>query len=322
MASIADMLVQQAGTPIESPNVNYGANLAQGLETGANIAFKAEQLAQQKQELETKKAQHEDLKYDKFIDALQKGANYQGSARTNYYQKWLPRYRDSLGLTDAFPDESLQFATATPENLARLETLKADVQSGKLSRAQAIGVMNDPTSFADVPPDIKETAYKDLQEDAKTAINAEAQRQQMYAQESRFQREQRATGDQALRDQGRHSPHQRRAAAAHRLQRAARRPRRHRGPKRGEDPLQGDALWARALHDAERPVGPALHTLQLAGRRFWPLQSPRERRLSCRLLWLPRREPRRSGSRLVRVVPVGGARQLGNRLELLLPLIR
>lgn len=183
MATIAEILIGQAG---QAGTMKQGGDPAQSFVQGASLAMEKEKLEQQKAALSQKKQELETAKMDKFIDALQKGAAYQGSARTNYYQKWLPKYRDSLGLTAEFGDESLKFATATPENLARIQTLVAKVQDGEMSRADAIATINNPTQFADIPPEIIESAYKELDEAAKTAIGAEAQSKALQAANIRF----------------------------------------------------------------------------------------------------------------------------------------
>lgn len=197
MASIAEILIGQAGEAGRlKQEGDLGQSLARGFQIGSELALKQEQLAAQKAKVMQEKEQLAGAKMEKFVDALQKGANYQGSARTNYYQKWLPKYRDSLGLTQDFPDDSLKFATSTPENLSRIQTLVAKVQSGEMSRQDAILTLNNPTQFADVPPDVVESAYKELDDAAKTAIGAQAQRDALMASNNRFQQSEARQGEQ------------------------------------------------------------------------------------------------------------------------------
>lgn len=186
---LVDQLIQQAGQKIDS---NLGAGHAANVAAGAQIVQHAQELQMRRAEHDKKKQELEGAKMEKFVDAIQKGANYEGAAQNNYFNKVLPRYRDSLGLTEVFPTESLQFATATPENRARLQTLIGQVQNGELNIKEAIAVANDPVAFADVPPFVKEAFYKDVTKANETRIGAEAQANALRATNSRFQQGQEA----------------------------------------------------------------------------------------------------------------------------------
>lgn len=167
----------------------------------AQVANQREQLAQAKLKNQQDMKIAQGAKMEKFVDALQKGANYQGAARTNYYNKWLPTYRDSLGLTEAFPDEALKFATMTPENMARVNTLTARVRdpNDPLTEAEAIAILQDPTKFADIPPEVFTETTNQLAEAAKTKIGAQAQIASRQQQEDQFQRGQTATEERSFK---------------------------------------------------------------------------------------------------------------------------
>jgi hypothetical protein len=207
MASIAEILIGQADQTIKSTGqqTSLSDSISKGVQNYAqiaNIALEKEKLVLLKQKAAKEQEDVSSAKMEKFVEALSKGANYQGPARTNYYQKWLPKYRDSLGLTQDFPDDSLKFATATPENLSRIQTLVANVQSGKMSRQDAIATLNNPTQFADVPPDVIESTYKEFDEAAKTNIQAQAQTAQRLQSAAQFQQGQTAQELQALDARG------------------------------------------------------------------------------------------------------------------------
>lgn len=168
MASLAEMLVAQSGQKIDfNQGADYAGNLRAGLQTGAEIAQRAEQMRAQRAQLEQKKAELEGAKMDKFLEAFQKGANYTGTAQKKYFEQVLPRYRDSLGLNGLIADDELKFVTATPENRARIATLVDDVRNGRRSVEEVTGIIKDPVSFADVPQEFLEATYKEVGEAGK-----------------------------------------------------------------------------------------------------------------------------------------------------------
>jgi len=116
----------------------------------ANLGQQIAGIAAQREQLEMAKQQMEEAKLTKFVDALDKGKTFKGVARSNYYKKFMPRMRDSLGLTDKFPDEALEFMTADEENLNRVAMLAAQVQEGTLTGTRALEIAHDPVKFAQI----------------------------------------------------------------------------------------------------------------------------------------------------------------------------
>lgn len=209
MASISEILIGQADQAIKS--TGQQTSLADSIGKGVDMYSKVAQIALQKEQLEQAKQKamkdQEDLqgaKTEKFLDAITKGMNYQGQARSKYFKQHLPRYRDALGLTQDFPDDTLEFVTATPDNLARLQTLVAKVQdpNSGMDRAQAIQLLQDKTAFADVPPEIIESTYKELDKAAETKIQAQSQIAQRAQSAAQFQQGQTAQELQALDARG------------------------------------------------------------------------------------------------------------------------
>lgn len=199
MASFAEMMYQSQTQSAQ----NTGAGLADSVVRGASLALQKEQndlakvkLAQDKKALGT-------AKYEKFVEALDKGVKYEGAAKTNYYTKILPQYRDALGLTDAFPDQTIDFTTKTPQNIARLQTIIARTRDPKdpLTEAEAIALINDPVAFADVTPEYRTEATQELAKAATTKINAKAQMASLEAQNMRQDKEFERTGSKKVAEE-------------------------------------------------------------------------------------------------------------------------
>lgn len=174
MATLAEMM---AGAALESSDPTKFNNTTQAFASGAQIAQKAEELQQSKMQIEQKKQDLQSAKYEKFVEAMQKGNTLKGQARSNYYNKVLPKYRDSMGLTEDFPDESLQFNTSTPEMYARTETLINQTMQGKVSPEEAIQKFNDPVYMVGVNPTYEETEafYENVRDAEKTRLQTQAQ---------------------------------------------------------------------------------------------------------------------------------------------------
>lgn len=177
MASFADTLVQaqvQATTP-GTPDI------AGNLQQGAQLAQHAEQLQMQQEELAQKKQQLVEARLEKFANAVEKGQQYAGKAQANYYNKFLPQYKNALGLKDMITDDSLAFMTASPENASRFNTLVADVREGRIKAQDAFATLGDPTQFADVTPAMSQQ----IQDAQKSLLGNQAQMAKtVYTQQS------------------------------------------------------------------------------------------------------------------------------------------
>lgn len=182
MASISEILVGVASdTAAKSGSglASAGSSISQGIQNYsqlAELAARKEQLEQQKAQAAQQAKQLESAKLDKFVSAIDKGSSLKGSARSNYYNKVLPQYRDALGLTNTFPNESLQFATSSPETLSRVQTIIADVRSGKITEQQGIALFNDPVSMMGVKPTYDEAtaAVEEIQKASEFALSKAA----------------------------------------------------------------------------------------------------------------------------------------------------
>lgn len=142
MATFAEMIYQGAQQDLAQPTAAAGA--MQGLASGIQLAQQVEQIKSSKAQIEHQKEQLKLAKLDKFMNAVEAGQKYAGKAQSNYYDKYLPKLRDTLDLGDMFPDDALSFMTASPENIAALQVLKAKVRRGEMSMEQAIAEATDP----------------------------------------------------------------------------------------------------------------------------------------------------------------------------------
>lgn len=167
---LADMLV---GSALQGAQ-NTGAGLANSVHQGANLALEAEKIQQNAMKLQQDKEQLQSAKYEKFMTALQHGMKFEGQGRSNY-MKSMKTYRDSLGLTNDFPDEQLSFWTSTPEIMARMNTIIAQVRDGKLSEEQGVAMFQDITTAGDVPPEVMDEQTTKLAAAGTTQVNANAQ---------------------------------------------------------------------------------------------------------------------------------------------------
>lgn len=170
MASLADMFVQGQ---IEATDPSKGPDLAGNYAKGAELAYHAEGLKQQQQQIEIQKDQLQQAKLDKFVTAVEKGQQYTGKAQSNYYNKFLPAYKKTLGsdIDQMIPDDALAFMTASPENIGKFHTLVADVKDGHITAQKAIETLNDPIQFANVTPDM----FKAIDESQKTFLGNQTQ---------------------------------------------------------------------------------------------------------------------------------------------------
>lgn len=176
MASFAELMV---GSGLQN-SANAGAGLADAFGKGAELALKAEQVKQQRDQLNSQQAQLEQARLAKFAEAVEKGQQYAGKAQSNYYNKFLPAFRDSLGLTKHFSNDTLAFMSASPENLGRFNTLLADVRSGHKTEQQAIAILQDPVQFGDVPPTSK--MMEQIGEASKFSLGQQLERDKQKAQ--------------------------------------------------------------------------------------------------------------------------------------------
>lgn len=190
MASFAEMIY---GTAEKSIDKSTDGIVEAGMQ-GAELALKQEQLMQQKAQLQQKKAELENAKIEKFVNAIQAGANYKGQAKTNYYNKAMPIYRDSLGLTEQFPDDTIKMIAADDLTMAKFNALASKVRRSELSAAGAIAMLNNPVDFANVPPEVKEDLYDQLGDAEKVAVQAESQRNSIMAQNMRQEKDIASTG--------------------------------------------------------------------------------------------------------------------------------
>jgi len=142
---IADMLVQ-SGLQSSQQAPDITGNLQQGAALGLHI----QQIQQQRAELEQKQAEHKQALLENFNNSVAKVHEFKDASSRSQYVKFLKSQNQQLGL--GVPDASLDFAFASPENIARVGTLQTMVGEGKLTGEQAMSVLSDPSKFSELVP--------------------------------------------------------------------------------------------------------------------------------------------------------------------------
>lgn len=168
MARLSEIMLQ---AQLEATDPNKAQDWSQPFRQGVQLAQQAQQVQMEREQLEMKKQQAQELKLQKFAEAVEAGQKYAGKAQSNYYNKFLPQYKNALGLQDMISDDALGFAMATPENQAKFHSLIADVREGRMTAQDAIAVASDPVKFADVTP----TMLSQIGEAQKTYLGNAAQ---------------------------------------------------------------------------------------------------------------------------------------------------
>ncbi len=149
MATLAETMFQAALQSSAPENFN---NTTQAFASGAAIAQHAQQLQQQQQEMDMKKQQLQEAKMDKFATAVEKGQQYSGKAQSNYYNKFLPQYKTSLGLDNVISNDAIQFNGADEGMIRRQGHLVSLVNQGKMNMAEAIATYHDPQKMVSLFP--------------------------------------------------------------------------------------------------------------------------------------------------------------------------
>lgn len=149
MATIAERLLGIASESIQQ----NAPDIAGGMTKGIELAQQAEQINMQRQKLEQDKQTLQMTRIDKFVGAIQNAYKFKDPRdRKAYTTTFLPKYRDQLGLTEVFPDETLQFGLGSDENYGRTATVVNMVANRQLSHEDAIAIFNDPQRFAEITP--------------------------------------------------------------------------------------------------------------------------------------------------------------------------
>ena len=169
MASISDTLVNSALKQAT------GDQAQAGVESMTKLGEHIQNTQIKRQEVEAQKAKLADAKLTNFVGAIEKGRKFSGPARNNYYKNFLPKYRDSLGLNEMFPDESLAFSLSADSDLARMATIRSKIQRREISAEQGVQMWLNPTELADVPPTLSKEIADEFAEAERSAEGFNAQ---------------------------------------------------------------------------------------------------------------------------------------------------
>lgn len=118
----------------------------------ASIAQHAEELQLKKQQLQQKNAELAQAKLGKLYDYVKEARNYDTASARNNYLKSALGYRNTMGIDPkAIPDEQI-LSLGMDENMGRFATLDMEVGSGRMDKASALKIMNNPQALAQVVP--------------------------------------------------------------------------------------------------------------------------------------------------------------------------
>lgn len=148
MASIAELLITGTQKSISEDSPNF----AESYKDAATIALQREQMELKRQEIQKQQKDVMETKIGKLTQAIAASKNVDSKGRRDYLGKFIPKLRDALGLTEQFPDDALQFATSTDQNLARFGALESKVKRGELTKEAAIAIIQDPSKFVQILP--------------------------------------------------------------------------------------------------------------------------------------------------------------------------
>lgn len=150
MASIAEMLISGATQTAQ----NSGQNFLSGLKAGSELAQGIQQVQLQRKQLEQKKADAENSKDEFVFKAWEAGMKMKEKEQKLYFAKGGPfrRLRDGVGRTDMYPDDKIDWITATPSNLAKANGVIQDIRNGKVDRAVGLATIMDETKYPDLTP--------------------------------------------------------------------------------------------------------------------------------------------------------------------------
>jgi hypothetical protein len=170
MPTLAETLVSSG---LKQAAESVTANPGSGLAVGADLAKHVMAVKQQRAELEQKKIEIQNQKLQHFNDQVSKVHEFKDSASRNGYVKFLKSQNQQLGL--GVPDEALDFAFASKENVARVATLQTMVQDGTLKGPQAIAILTQPDQFAKIVPKDKYASYTGPKFDANSLGDVDIQ---------------------------------------------------------------------------------------------------------------------------------------------------
>lgn len=176
MATIAEILV---GSVAESSQ--KAPDLAGSLTQGMELAQHAEKVSQQREQLEAKKIEVKNTKAEEITRDMLR-AKHMSPKQLSGYTKFIKNKVKSYAIEDIFPEDAIDLAMSTPDNLARFESIKDDVQNGVMSLEEGVVKLQDQSQFYDITPDMQ----KDLRKAAEMATKEKGlrERAQMSQQAS------------------------------------------------------------------------------------------------------------------------------------------
>ncbi len=143
MATLAEMFT---GAALEQNASNRDQNPGSGFAVGAQIAQHAEQLKQQRAELQQKQQQLQLAKLDKAAGWFEAAGKMEdGAAKQAFLKNYIPNGIDALGLSDAFHPDSLKMMQGSP---MVVPYVKNEITQGRLDPSELYGALAQPDKMA------------------------------------------------------------------------------------------------------------------------------------------------------------------------------
>lgn len=143
--SFADTFIQAA---LQQNEKQINPNAGSGFAEGAQIAFHAQQLQQQNQEIEMKKQQIQMAKLDKVANWFEAGSKMDdGGAKKAFLGNYIPNGINALGLTDTFHPDTLKMMSSNP---LIVPYAKNEIAQGRLDASTLYSALAQPDKMADL----------------------------------------------------------------------------------------------------------------------------------------------------------------------------
>lgn len=190
MASLAELMT---GSALQSSQ-NAGQGFAEGLEQGAALALKKEQLTQKQAELDQKRNELLAAKFEKLGGFFESYAKMpEGGAKRAYGKHFIPKFVTANGLQDKIDPVVL-------EMLEKDSNLATALRSGVSAGEYDIGILLDPERIAREYPNLiqrysAEEISQAIADRPEAFTTAASERQKNLAQQAG----QQATGEQQFR---------------------------------------------------------------------------------------------------------------------------
>jgi hypothetical protein len=146
---------------------------------GAALAEQAEAVQQKRAQVAQKKQELEMQMDEKLFTAFEAGSKMGQKEQASFFSKdgYFRQMRDSMGRTQAFPDDKIDWITKTPDNIAKARTVVADYRAGKITADTMYATIYDPVNYPDIAL-YRDEIGKEAGEAVKDYMSQQAQEKQ------------------------------------------------------------------------------------------------------------------------------------------------